>query len=112
MLALASMQALPATATEWLFCLAGLPYGLFLGIMMPVNQTVAVKNTPPERWGAANALYLLALDVGVGIVCVAWGILNDAFGYTAAIVCAMAFMVVAYAMAWICYPARDKQWRK
>ena len=112
MLALASLQSLPATTTEWLFYLAGLPYGLFLGIMMPVNQTVAVKNTPPERWGATNALYLLALDVGVGIVCVAWGVLNDAFGYTVAIVCAMAFMLAAYATAWICYPARDKRWRQ
>ncbi|MBR5260207.1 MAG: MFS transporter [Eggerthellaceae bacterium] len=112
MLAIASMQVLPVVGTEWAFCLAGLPYGLFLGIMMPVNQTVAVKNTPPERWGAANALYLLAIDVGIGAVCVVWGMLNDAFGYTAAIVCAIAFMVIAYGVAWICYPARDKQWRK
>jgi len=112
MLALASLQSFPPAATEWLFCGAGLPYGVFLGMMMPVNQTVAVKNTPPERWGATNALYLLALDVGVGIVCVIWGMLNDALGYTVAIVCAMVFMALAYVVAWICYPARDKQWRK
>lgn len=111
MLAAASMQVLPAEATEWLFCLAGLPYGLFLGLMLPVNQTVAVKNTPPERWGVTNALYLLATDVGIGIVCVVWGMLNDAAGYTAAIACAMAAMVVAYIVAWICYPARDKKWK-
>lgn len=112
MLAVASMQVLSSAASGWLFCFAGLPYGIFLGVMMPVNQTVAVKNTPPERWGATNALYLLALDVGVGIVCVIWGMLNDAMGYTVAIVCAMAFMVIAYGVAWICYPARDKKWRK
>lgn len=112
MLALASMQVLSPAITELLFCGAGLPYGVFLGMMMPVNQTVAVKNTPPERWGATNALYLLALDVGVGIVCVIWGMLNDAMGYTVAIVCAMAFMAIAYLIAWICYPARDKKWRR
>lgn len=112
MLATASLQVFSPTATEWIFCIAGLPYGVFLGVMMPVNQTVAVKNTPPERWGATNALYLLALDVGVGIVCVIWGMLNDAMGYTVAIVCAMAFMVIAYLVAWICYPARDKKWRR
>lgn len=111
MLAVASMQVAPASVTEWLFCLAGLPYGLFLGIMMPVNQTVAVKNTPPERWGATNALYLLALDLGVGVVCVIWGMLNDAMGYTVAIASAMAFMALAYIAAWICYPARDKKWK-
>lgn len=111
MLAAASMQAFPAQATEWLFCLAGLPYGLFLGLMLPVNQTVAVKNTPPERWGVTNALYLLATDVGIGIVCVVWGMLNDAVGYTAAIACAMGAMAIAYAVAWICYPARDKKWK-
>lgn len=112
MLAIASLQVLSPAATEWIFCIAGLPYGVFLGVMMPVNQTVAVKNTPPERWGATNALYLLALDVGVGIVCVIWGMLNDALGYTVAIVCAMAFMAIAYVVAWICYPARDKKWRR
>lgn len=111
MLAAASMQAFPAQATEWLFCLAGLPYGLFLGLMLPVNQTVAVKNTPPERWGVTNALYLLATDVGIGIVCVVWGMLNDAVGYTAAIACAMGAMAIAYVVAWICYPARDKKWK-
>lgn len=111
MLAAASMQTFPAQATEWLFCLAGLPYGLFLGLMLPVNQTVAVKNTPPERWGVTNALYLLATDVGIGIVCVVWGMLNDAVGYTAAIACAMGAMAIAYVVAWICYPARDKKWK-
>lgn len=112
MLALASMEIFSPAVTEGLFCLAGLPYGVFLGMMMPVNQTVAVKNTPPERWGATNALYLLALDVGVGIVCVIWGMLNDAMGYTVAIVAAMVFMAISYGVAWVCYPAHDKKWRK
>lgn len=111
MLAAASMQVFSEQATEWLFCLAGLPYGLFLGLMLPVNQTVAVKNTPPERWGVTNALYLLATDVGIGVVCIVWGMLNDAVGYTAAIACAMGAMVIAYVVAWICYPARDKKWK-
>lgn len=111
MLAAASMQVFSTQMTEWLFCLAGLPYGLFLGLMLPVNQTVAVKNTPPERWGATNALYLLAIDVGIGIVCVVWGMLNDAVGYTAAIACAMGAIAIAYVVAWICYPTRDKKWK-
>lgn len=111
MLAAASMQVFSTQTTEWLFCLAGLPYGLFLGLMLPVNQTVAVKNTPPERWGVTNALYLLATDAGIGVVCVVWGMLNDAVGYTAAIACAMGAMAIAYVVAWICYPAHDKKWK-
>ncbi len=112
LLTVASLQVLSPEVNEWAFYLAGLIYGVFLGICLPLNQTVAVKNTPSERWGAANALYLLAMDVGIGVVCIIWGYLNDTVGYTVAIVCAMVFMVLAYVSAWICYPARDKQWRK
>ena len=110
LLTASSLQVLPPDANEWMFYLAGLVYGVFLGICLPLNQTVAVKNTPSERWGAANALYLLSMDVGIGIVCIIWGMINDTMGYTIAIIAAMMFMVLAYIAAWICYPAHDKRW--
>lgn len=56
-----------AGQSELLFYAAGIPYGLCLGIAIPLNQSVAVKNTPAERWGAANAIYLLASDIGIGV---------------------------------------------
>ncbi len=86
---------------------AGIFYGLCLGLAMPVNQTVAVRNTPDERWGAANALYLLATDIGIGTASVIWGVINDSFGFTTTICCVMACIAASLIAARVCYP-RDK----
>ena len=76
------------------FNLSGIVYGFCTGIALPLNQSVAVKNTPPERWGAANALFQLAIDVGIGGACVIWGIVNDCFGFPVTICCAMCCVVL------------------
>lgn len=87
---------------------AGLIYGVCLGISMPLNQTVAVKNTPLERWGAGSALYLLACDIGVGIGSAAWGFINEAAGFATSLWCAMACMIAALAVARAVYPRDNK----
>lgn len=86
------------------FNLSGIVYGFCIGIALPLNQSVAVKNTPPERWGAANALFQLANDVGIGGACVIWGIVNDCFGFPATICCAMCCIVASYFVARAVYP--------
>ena len=63
-----------------------------------------MKNTPPERWGAANALFQLAIDVGIGGTCIIWGIVNDCFGFPVAICCAMCCIVASYLVARAVYP--------
>ena len=94
-------------ALDIVFYFAGIFYGLCLGLAMPVNQTVAVRNTPDERWGAANALYLLATDIGIGTASVIWGAINDSFGFTTTICCVMACIAASLIAARVCYP-RDK----
>lgn len=111
-LLIASLQVLPVEANSLLFYAAGIPYGLCLGISMPVNQTIAVKNSPSERWGAASALFLLAIDVGIGFACIVWGIVNDTVGFSATLVCVLALVVASLVAAWIFYPENDKRWRK
>lgn len=86
------------------FNLSGIVYGFCSGIALPLNQSVAVKNTPPERWGAANALFQLANDVGIGGGCVIWGIVNDCFGFPVTICCAMCCIVASYFVARAVYP--------
>lgn len=86
------------------FNLSGIVYGFCAGIALPLNQSVAVKNTPPERWGAANALFQLANDVGIGGGCVIWGIVNDCFGFPVTICCAMCCIVASYFVARAVYP--------
>lgn len=91
-------------SSELLFYAAGIPYGLCLGVAIPLNQSVAVKNTPAERWGAANAIYLLASDIGIGVASAVWGVINDAAGFQVTIVCAMCCVVAALVVAWFAYP--------
>ena len=93
-----------AGQSELLFCAAGIPYGLCLGIAIPLNQSVAVKNTPAERWGAANAIYLLASDIGIGVASAVWGIVNDAAGFSVTILCAMCCVAASLVVAWFAYP--------
>ncbi len=111
MLLLASLQIIPDGANALLFYAAGIPYGLCLGIALPVNQTVAVKNSPSERWGAASALFLLAIDVGIGLACILWGLVNDTLGFSVTLGCVLVTVALSLVAAWIFYPARDKRWR-
>lgn len=95
---------LAAPYSELLYYASGLLYGVCLGVSLPLNQSVAVKNTPPERWGAANALYLLASDIGIGFSSAIWGFVNDMGGFSVTICCVMACIVASYVVAWISYP--------
>lgn len=93
-----------APVRDAVFNLSGIVYGFCIGIALPLNQSVAVKNTPPERWGAANALFQLANDVGIGGACVIWGIVNDCFGFPVTICCAMCCIAASYFAARAVYP--------
>ena len=104
LLLMQSQQTSVDTTAMALFCTSGICYGLCVGLCSPLNQSVAVKNTPPERWGAANALVLLSIDVGIGIASFAWGLVRDAWGFTAVIIACMAFLVVAFLLALKLYP--------
>lgn len=97
---------------DGLYYFAGVPYGVCLGIVAPVNQAVSVKNSPPERWGAANALFFLLLDISIGIAAVLWGITNDSFGFTTTLVFVMAFIIASVGVARLTYPAADKRWHR
>lgn len=91
-------------ARDAVFYLAGIVYGPCIGIVNPLNQAVAVKNTPPERWGAANALFQLAIDVGIGCASVIWGLVNDSFGFPVTICCVICCAVASYFVARAVYP--------
>ena len=93
-----------AGQSEFLFYVAGLPYGVCLGLAIPLNQSVAVRNTPAQRWGAANALYLLASDIGIGVASMVWGIVNDVAGFSTTIICAMCCILASLVVAWFSYP--------
>ena len=99
----------PSPATSALYYLSGGFYGVFIGLSQPLNQSVAVKNTPPERWGAANALVLLALDVGCGVGAAALGAVNDRLGFGATLVIVLCFLMAGLATAAKTYPRPERR---
>ena len=94
--------------SSWLFYLGGFMYGVELGITLPCNQTVAIKNTPDDRWGAGNAMFSILMDLGVVIFSIVWGSLHDMFGFSAPIMGAMCCMVVAMILGFLLYPTWAK----
>lgn len=92
------------TWTELLFYAMGIPFGICMGLGIPVNQTIAVKMTPPERWGAANALFMLGVDVSNALTSLLWGLLIQELGYLVALVGCMIALMLSFCAALILYP--------
>lgn len=93
-----------ADGSDLLFYASGLPYGICLGAATPICQAVTVKNTPPERWGGANALFLLVVDLGAGLGATLWGFTCQAIGFQATLACVMACAGGSYLIARFCFP--------
>lgn len=93
-----------APGQPMLFYAAGLFYGVTLGISMPLNQTVAVRNTPPAHWGKASAVFLLANDIGIGFSTVVWGFTNEIFGFPITLYCVMACIGISFIISYMVYP--------
>lgn len=94
--------------SEWIFYLTGVPYGISLGIALPVNQTVAVRLTPPKRWGAANSLFLLGNDIAIGLSSLLWGFTIQSFGFSTTLLVIMGFIALSFGAALICYPKEEE----
>lgn len=92
---------------EWVFNLCGVGYGVCLGFAIPLLSSIAVKLAPPERWGAANALFFLCYDIGVGAGAVAWGALLDTFGFSAVFAASAASIVAALVSACALFPRKQ-----
>ncbi len=90
-------------SAEWLYA-SGLFFGVSMGFAFPLLNSLAVKNTPAERWGAANAMFYLANDVGVGVGALIWGAVIDAFGFAPIMIGGMVVFAAAYLIALVVFP--------
>lgn len=86
------------------FFVAAIPFGICMGLSIPINQTMAVKNSPSSRWGAANALFMLGIDVGNGVLSFVWGFVIEYFGFTVAIIFVLFGICLSLFLALRCYP--------
>lgn len=109
MLLATSLSVVDGAARDIVFYAAGIFYGLCLGVALPVNQTVAVKNSPTDRWGAANGLYFMLMDIGIGVASILWGVTNDTFGFAFTLVGVLVFLVATLVVAFFAYPPFAKR---
>ena len=86
------------------FLVSGCFFGINMGITLPLLNSVCVKCTVPERWGSASAMYLLAMDIGVGVSSVIWGAVIDTAGYPTALIGGIGLLVVTYGIASLAFP--------
>lgn len=63
------------------FLFAGIFYGLGLGSVQPVLNSLVIALAPAERRGAANATFLAANDIGLGTGAILWGIISQHLGF-------------------------------
>lgn len=100
----AAVILIAAVLAPVLFYVAGPFYGVCIGLSVPVTQSVAVKCSPANRWGAANSLFMLSQDVGIGVACIVWGIVNDYVGFSASLIGVMVLAVLSLIVAWFVFP--------
>ena len=86
------------------FLLVGVFFGVWMGISLPLLNSVCVKCTVPERWGSASAMFLLAMDCGNGISSIIWGTIIDTSGYPTALLVGMGLIVFTYLVAILAFP--------
>ncbi len=64
-----------------MFLLVGVVYGLGFGTVQPILNALVISFSPPERRGAANATFAVAMDLGIGLGAVTLGYLAQKMGY-------------------------------
>lgn len=99
-----SLVMLANAVNVWVFYIAGAFFGISMGLAFPLLNSVCVKNTAPERWGAASALYGLANDAGIGIGALIWGAVIDVIGYEPVMYCGAVTLALAYVLAFLVFP--------
>lgn len=93
--------------SEIMLYAAGFFFGVSMGFAFPLLNSMAIKNTPAQRWGAANAMFFLANDLGVGIGACGWGFVVDTWGFFPIMMGGASMFVVAYVIALLIFPKRS-----
>ena len=81
-----------------MFLLVGVVYGLGFGTVQPILNALVISLAPPERRGAANATFAVAMDLGIGLGAVSLGFLAQKMGYEYMYGCSVIFTMLALVM--------------
>ncbi|ODA41879.1 MFS transporter [Desulfosporosinus sp. BG] len=76
-----SLLLLTKSTSLLMFLVAGVLYGLGYGSVQPVLNALVITFAPVERRGSANATFLAANDIGMGIGAIMWGLVSQNLGF-------------------------------
>ncbi len=77
----AALLLLVKASSMPVFLVIGVLYGIGFGTVQPILQALVISLAPPERRGAANATFAVAMDLGIGLGAVLLGFLAQKMGY-------------------------------
>jgi MFS family permease len=77
------------------FLIAAVFYGVGYGSVQPTLNAMVISACAPAKRSAANSTFFSAMDLGIGLGAMAWGMVSQAFGYPAIFFGCIAFMVFA-----------------
>ncbi|KUO75036.1 MAG: arabinose ABC transporter permease [Desulfosporosinus sp. BRH_c37] len=77
----AALLLLIKASTLPTFLLVGVVYGLGFGTVQPILNALVISLSPPERRGAANATFAVAMDLGIGLGAITLGFIAQKMGY-------------------------------
>ncbi|MEW5919706.1 MAG: MFS transporter [Bacillota bacterium] len=81
--ALIAMPILAQTTTATYLVASGIFYGIGFGFIQPTMLALCISKVPAAKRGGANATYWTAFDIGVAAGSIIWGLVADAYGYSA-----------------------------
>lgn len=81
-----------------IFLLVAVVYGLGFGTVQPILNALVISLSPPERRGAANATFAVAMDLGIGLGAVTLGFIAQKMGYEYMYGCSAIFALLALIM--------------
>lgn len=87
--------SIPFIHSFYLLMAIAFPLGIALGTVSPVLNAIIIQRCSPSRKGAASAAYFSAIDIGIGIGSIIFGMIIAAFGYTEMFLGALVFTACA-----------------
>lgn len=77
-----SLVLIAFSTNLWMICISAFINGLSMGMIFPVVEASAMKNSTPERRLAATATLYNMLDIGSGLSPMLFGIMIQLYGYS------------------------------
>lgn len=100
---------LTLASAPWYLMLSGVIYGIGYGMILNSMMALCVSNLPESKRGAANAIFGAAMDTGIALGSVIWGVAAAIFGYAAMFRLTLIPLVIALVLFFIKKPYREQE---